>query len=293
MPVVLIASADAQLFEHVAGELEAGGYAALRAPSGQAALAAVRRARPDAILVDANLPDLEQAELCRLLRREPHVTPHTAIFITGARQPRDLRLAVLRAGASDILGQPLDVAELLIKLGGCTLLKTLAEQNQSGSLLDRETGLYNLQGLGRRIEEIGALAVRAHASLACVVLVPEVEEERAIADVTVFCAQAIKSGIRHSDVSGRIAAVEFAVVAPATGANGAIRLAQRLAGVMRRRSREAAGAVPAFRLRAGYDAVGNLAYAPVSPRDLLARARRAWQGADAESRLGWIRAYEA
>jgi len=292
MPVVLIVGADGQLLDPVTGQLEAGAFAVLRAPSTQAALAAVRHTSPDAIIVAAALPDLEPAELCRLLRREPRITPHTAIFIAGELPSRDARRAVLRAGASDILGQPLDVAELLLKLDAYVRLKTLAEEMQAASLVDRETGLYNLHGLARRVEELGALSVRAHGALACVVLAIEVEDDQALAEVTAFCAQAIKGGVRHSDVPGRIAAAEFAVVAPRTGADGAIRLAQRLADEMRRRSHDAAATVPSFLLRAGYDSVGNLAYAPGSASDLLVRARRAWHDADAESRLGWIRSFE-
>ena len=294
MATILVASAHEALIEQVAGELEAGGHAVARAPSAQAALAAARRGRPDAILVDAGLTDIDVPDLCRLLRREPHVTPHTAIFVTGAAEPasRDARLAALAAGASDVLGQPVDVAELALKVDRWTKLKTAAEQIQLAGLVDPETGLYNLQGLARHIEQLGALSGRAHAALACVVLAAEVEEERVLPEVTTFCAQAIKAGVRHSDVSGRIAAGEFAVVAPRTSANGALRLAQRLAGVMRRRSQEAAGAVPSFKLRAGYDAIGNLAYSPVTARDLLTRARRAWLNAEADSRLGWIRPYE-
>src|SRR6266540_1904821 len=262
MAVVLIVSADGQSLDRVAGEFDADAYAVERVPSAEAALAAVRRTAPDAIVVAATLPDMELAELCRLLRRAPRVTPHTPIFIVGELASRDARL------------------------------ETLAEQMQSGSHVDRETGLYNLQGLSRRVEELGALSVRAHGALACLVLAIEVEDDHALADVTAFCAQAIKGGVRHSDVSGRIAAAEFAVVAPRTGTTGAIQLAQRLAGEMRRRSHDAAGAVPSFLLRAGYDAVGNLAYAPGSASDLLVRARRAWHDADAESRLGWIRPSE-
>ncbi len=291
MTVVLIVGADGQLLDPVAGQLEAGGYAVLRAPSTQAALAAVRHTSPDAIVVAAPFPDLEPAELCRLLRREPRITPHTAIFMAGELPSSDARLAALRAGASDILGQPLDVAELLLKLDAYAQLKTLAEEMQSASLVDRETGLYNFHGLSRRVEELGALSVRAHGALACVVLAIEVEDDGALPTVTAFCAQTIKGGVRHSDVPGRIAAAEFAVVAPRTGAHGAIQLAERLGGVMERRSRDAAGAVPAFRLRTGYDAVSNVAYAPGGASDLLVRARRAWH-AGAESRLGWIRPHE-
>lgn len=291
MASVLIVGADGPLLDPIAGQLEAE-YTVLHATSTQATLEAVRRTSPDAIIVAADLPDGEPAELCRLLRRAPRVKPHTAIFIAGDLASRDARLAALRAGASDIFGQPLDVAELHLKLDSYVQLKTLAEQIQSASLVDGETGLYNLQGLARRAEELGALCVRAHGALACVVLAPEVDDDDTLRAVTAFCAQTIKDVVRHSDVPGRIAAAEFAVVAPRTGNTGAIRLAQRLASVMRRRSQDAAGAIPSFELRAGYDAVSNFAYAPGNASDLLVRARRARHDGDAESRLGWIRPFE-
>jgi len=292
MAVVLIVGAHGQLLDRVAAELEVGGHVVLKVPSAPAALAAVRRTSPDAIIVAAALPEAEPAELCRQLRRTPSVTPHTPILIVGELASHDTQLAALRAGASDIFGEPLDVAELLLKLDAYVQLKTLVEEMQSASLVDRETGLYNLHGLARRLEELGALSARAHHALACVVLAIEVEDAVAMPEVATFCAHTIKGGVRHSDVPGRIAAAEFAVVAPRTGAIGAIRLAHRLAGGLQRRSHDDARAIPSFRLRAGYDAVGNLAYAPGSASDLLTRARRAWHDADAESRLGWIRPYE-
>src|SRR5256885_451623 len=142
MAVVLIVSADGQLPDRVAAELAAGAYAVERVPSGQGALAAVARTSPDAIVVAAALPDMDPAELCVLLRRAPYVTGHTPIFIVGELASRDARLAALRAGASDIFGEPLDVTEMLIKLDSYAQLKTLAEQMQSISHVDRETGLY-------------------------------------------------------------------------------------------------------------------------------------------------------
>src|SRR6266481_6427375 len=203
MALVLIVGADGQLLEPVAGELEACGHAVVRVPSAPAALAAVRRTSPDAIVVAAALPEVEPAELCRLLRRAPSVTPHTPLFIVGELRSRNARLAALRAGASDIFGEPVDVSELLLKLDTYVQLKTLAEQMQSVSLVDPETGLYNLQGLARRVEELGALSVRAHGALACVVLAIEVADDGELPEVTAFCAQTIKGGVRHSDVSGR------------------------------------------------------------------------------------------
>ncbi len=244
MALVLIVGVDGPLLDQVVGQLEAG-YAILRAPSSQAALEAVRRTSPDAIIVAADLPDGEPAELCRLLRRAPGVTPHTAIFIAGDLASRDARLAALRAGASDIFGQPLDVAELLLKLDSYARLKRLAEQIQSSSLVDRETGLYNLQGLARRVEELAALSVRAHGALACVVLAPEVEDDDLLREVSEFCAQTIKDGVRHSDVPGRAPDWRHRRDPARSAAHG--RDAAPLAGGRRRRS-----VVPAARrLRRG------------------------------------------
>src|SRR6266513_861181 len=98
MAVVLIISADGELPDRVAAELAAGAYALQRVPSAKAALAAVARTSPDAIVIVAELAS------------------------------RDARLAALRAGASDIFDEPLDVTEMLIKLDSYAQLKTLAEQ---------------------------------------------------------------------------------------------------------------------------------------------------------------------
>src|SRR2546427_12970968 len=80
--------------------------------------------------------------------------------------------------------------------------------------------LYNLHGLARRVEELGALSVRAHGALACVVLAIEVEDDGALPKVTAFCAQTIKGGVRHSDVAGRAAGPALALVGRPAGATG-------------------------------------------------------------------------
>ena len=74
-------------------------------------------------------------------------------------------------------------------------------------------------------------------------------------------------------------------MAPGTGGTGAVKLAERIARAVQataaRRSR------PAPTLRAGYDAVDNVRYAPLEPRDLLGHATTALRAGG----MSWIRRY--
>lgn len=81
LPVALVASGRERSLHWLEGLLESGGYALLSERSGQHALARARAAQPDAILVDANLPDMAGAELCRVLRNDPHITSSTPIVL--------------------------------------------------------------------------------------------------------------------------------------------------------------------------------------------------------------------
>lgn len=156
-----------------------------------------------------------------------------------------------------------------------TETKILPQVGQAQGLVDAETGLYNVQGLARRADELGALAMRSHGSLACVVLAPEADADTPPHVLVACCARAIKTGTRHSDVAGRVGTTEFAVLAPGTDEKGAARLAQRLAELTRTLARDAGAAPRGFKLHSGCETVGNLAYEPVSATALLARARRA------------------
>jgi GGDEF domain-containing protein len=79
----------------------------------------------------------------------------------------------------------------------------------------------------------------------------------------------LRSAARASDVLGRLGPSDFAVLAPATGAEGARGLARRLTAAARDLSPP--DEVP-LHIRIGYDAVENMAYAPINPIELLGHA---------------------
>ncbi len=90
-------------------------YDTLQAADGTSALAIARRALPDLVLLDVQLPDLSGIEVCRQLRAMPETRDIPVIMITSARD-RDARRAALRAGADDFLPKPVDEAVLMARM---------------------------------------------------------------------------------------------------------------------------------------------------------------------------------
>jgi len=92
--------------------LTAHGHTVFEATSGQGALEAVVAHRPDIIILDLGLPDIEGIEVTRRLREW---TP-TPIIILSVREHETDKIAALDAGADDYLTKPFSVGELLARM---------------------------------------------------------------------------------------------------------------------------------------------------------------------------------
>jgi two-component system KDP operon response regulator KdpE len=92
--------------------LEAHGHTVFEATSGQEALAEVVSARPDLIILDLGLPDLDGVEVTRRLRE----WTQTPIIILSVREHETDKIAALDAGADDYLTKPFSVGELMARL---------------------------------------------------------------------------------------------------------------------------------------------------------------------------------
>ncbi|MBV9544262.1 MAG: response regulator transcription factor [Chloroflexi bacterium] len=83
------------------------------ATNGRQALAEYARVRPDLVLLDLGLPDIDGTEVCRRLRETGNRTP---ILMLTARDAVEDRVDGLEAGADDYLVKPYDVRELQARL---------------------------------------------------------------------------------------------------------------------------------------------------------------------------------
>jgi len=278
--------------------LGTNGFAVMRTPDGHHALARARTTNPDAIFVEAVLPDMSGLELCRMLRDDPRVAKGTPILVTTPHNPtREQRVEALRAGAWDCLGRATDPSELILKLQAYMRAKLDADRSRAEGLLDPATGLYNRQGMARRIQELGSSAFREHGAIACIVLALDLEPEAAlmgdVAATTILkSVQALKAAGRLSDVLGRLGPTEFAMIAPSTDSAGALRLAERMVVAIRETAGKGKERLPVLQVRVGYEAVTNIGYAPIQPVDLLVRASAALRRGSAVGGTSWIRRYD-
>jgi PleD family two-component response regulator len=289
-PLVLIANGQEWHARSLESVLGPHGYAVVRAYTGKQALERGRSARPDLIIIDADLPDLGGLEVCRVLRDDPQISASTPILVTGPHPSRERRLAALRAGAWDYLTVPIDGEELQLRLDAFIRAKFESDRAREESLLDGLTGLYNIQGLARRARELGSQAFRHHDAFACIVLAPYVEgpdapeSEEALQAAVSYVATKLRANGRVGDAIGRLGPTEFAVVAHGTDAEAAMKLMQRLALVFESATQETGNAVPRFKVRAGYEAVQNYHDAPIEPEDMLVRATIAMRTSQSDAR---------
>jgi DNA-binding response OmpR family regulator len=112
---VLVVDPDAEQREFLDAVLRRAGFRAEVVASGEAALEAVRRERPQLVVLEVRLGDISGYEVCRALR-EAFGQGLGIIFVSADRKDPSDRVAGLLIGADDYLGKPLATDELLARV---------------------------------------------------------------------------------------------------------------------------------------------------------------------------------
>jgi DNA-binding response OmpR family regulator len=111
--LVLVIEDDRSIAELVGLYLRRDGFGVHVEADGAAGLAAVRRLRPVAVVLDVGLPGLDGVEVCRQLRAEQDWTP--VLFVT-ARDDEVDRVLGLELGADDYVTKPFSPRELVARV---------------------------------------------------------------------------------------------------------------------------------------------------------------------------------
>jgi two-component system KDP operon response regulator KdpE len=111
-PRVLIVDDEYAIRRFLRASLTAHNHGVFEAASGQEALAAVVAHRPDVVILDLGLPDMDGVELTRQLREWSQVP----IIVLSVREQETDKIAALDAGADDYLTKPFGMGELLARL---------------------------------------------------------------------------------------------------------------------------------------------------------------------------------
>ncbi len=111
-PSVLIVDDEVQIRRLLRVALESQGYAVYEAETGQLGLQEVALRRPDVVVLDLGLPDLDGLEVLRRLR-EWSIVP---VVVLTVRDDEAEKVTVLDAGADDYVTKPYSTVELLARL---------------------------------------------------------------------------------------------------------------------------------------------------------------------------------
>ena len=113
MPVrILVVDDEPNILATLAPLLRAQGYDVFTSMNGRSALETVDREKPDLIVLDLGLPDLDGVEVCRRIRDSVHVP----IVVLSARGNESDKVRALDAGADDYVTKPFGAEELLARI---------------------------------------------------------------------------------------------------------------------------------------------------------------------------------
>lgn len=221
--------------------LESTGYVIFEAADGEEALQLAARERPDVILLDVQIPLLDGFGVLASLQTDAKLSEIPVVLVTARSQAEDVADGLHR-GAHDYLRKPFQQPELIARVQAAMRTKALRDElharNAQLELMvstDLVTGLLNRRATD---EQLGSLMSRSrrHAT-ALSVLIVDVDRLHEINSVhgssigdavLEEVAARVKGELREEDILGRWGGDELLVLAPDTGRDGAVTLAQRI-----------------------------------------------------------------
>jgi len=111
-PLILVVDDEPKVARLARDYLEKNGFRVLTAADGQSALTIARREKPDLLILDLMLPQIDGREVCRILRRESDVP---IIMLTALSEEID-QVTGLEIGADDYITKPFSVRALVARV---------------------------------------------------------------------------------------------------------------------------------------------------------------------------------
>ncbi|MFQ5576004.1 MAG: response regulator transcription factor [Anaerolineae bacterium] len=153
---ILVVDDDREIVRLVRAYLEQSGFNVLVASSGEAALHAMRRERPDLVVLDLMLPDRDGWDITRLVRGDPALAATPIIMLTARVEDTD-KILGLELGADDYITKPFNPREVVARV------RSVLRRAQGGSLpaqprvlqlggLIMDTGRHEVMVNGRPVE---------------------------------------------------------------------------------------------------------------------------------------------
>lgn len=141
---ILVVDDDDKTTQLIGYILRGQGYEVSNAMSGGDALKAVAGERPDLVVLDLMMPDMDGLEVCRRMRADPKLANMPIVMLTAKVHPSD-RAEGLRAGADDYITKPVDPVDLAVRIKAA-LQRPRGEQQPGNLLMEIANGAMMTAG---------------------------------------------------------------------------------------------------------------------------------------------------
>lgn len=220
-----------QLLNHILQEH----YDVSMARSGEQAITLCQRLKPDLLLLDIVMPDIDGFEVCRRLKSSPLTRDIPIIFVTGSDAGDDETRA-LAAGAVDFITKPLRAPSVLARVKTHLTLKAQADLLRQMAFIDGLTGIANRRYFDDALRNEWRRARRTASSVGLVMI--DIDHFKAYNDryghqagddCLKQVAQRLRDRLRRpGDLLARYGGEEFVCLLPDTDLNGAQQVAETL-----------------------------------------------------------------
>jgi DNA-binding response OmpR family regulator len=113
MKKILVADDDPDIVEVVSIMLESRGFEVCSTLLGQSVFSMVKSQRPDLVVLDIRMPDMDGRDVCKLIK-DSQETKSIPVLMFSAN--RNVGQSALDSGADDFLDKPFNMQDLLAKV---------------------------------------------------------------------------------------------------------------------------------------------------------------------------------
>lgn len=241
MKTILIIDDSRLIREMLKDTLETAGYRLIEAENGREGIAQACRHRPDLIIIDVVMPQMDGIDTSRILTRTPETAGIPIIILTVRASTADIK-AGLEAGAVDYITKPFNDMELLARVNSAVRIKEFTDQIKSLKLRFKEitstddlTGLKNAVYFWDYLDRMVKKSIKKGGPLSLVIV--DLDNFKTVNDsfghmfgdeVLKEAAQILKNTLGKRGLIARYGGEEFVVVLPNTDEDRAFVVAERM-----------------------------------------------------------------
>jgi len=217
-PLVLIIEDEPDTIQILSHLLHDAGYRSTWADDARTGLAIAEKYRPDAILLDLTLPDMDGFAVCRELKSRLTTADTPVIFVSGRPRTDDVVAECFDAGGHDFLVKPINHVHLSARLRVALRELSIREAYRRLAILDPMTGLSNRRQFFIHLMETMMIARRDRCE--CFLIMADIDGLAIVNEryghefgdeVILTFARLIKRMLGPQFRAGRIGGEEFAI----------------------------------------------------------------------------------